>query len=217
MLCVPLGNIGAEEVRAALAEQDCVELRLDLLALSEGEIRDLVAGARAKVIATCRPCERGEEGRTDAMLAAIGAGAAWADVELEADAPYREAVTKAARAAGCKLIVSVHDWENTPTREELLYLVDKCYELGADIAKISCMARSPRDAARVLALYDSARPLVAFCMGEEGRITRLASLVLGAPFTFAALGEGRGTAPGQIEQGAMRRLLKELGYGGRQA
>ena len=40
--------------------------------------------------------------------------------------------------------------------------------------------------------------LVAFAMGEAGRQSRVASLGLGAPFTYACM-DGRPTAPGQPE------------------
>jgi 3-dehydroquinate dehydratase type I len=46
--------------------------------------------------------------------------------------------------------------------------------------------------------------LVCFCMGEQGRISRLLSPVFGAVFTFAALEQGGETAPGQISINEMR-------------
>ena len=75
--------------------------------------------------------------------------------------------------------------------------------------KIAAMAKSGEDVARVLALYSSIastnsaaetqRPveLVAFSMGEIGKVSRLDCLKLGSPFTYAALNENEAAAPGQ--------------------
>ena len=75
--------------------------------------------------------------------------------------------------------------------------------------KIAAMAKSGEDVARVLALYSSVastnsaaetqRPveLVAFSMGEIGKVSRLDCLKLGSPFTYAALNENEAAAPGQ--------------------
>jgi 3-dehydroquinate dehydratase len=47
-------------------------------------------------------------------------------------------------------------------------IIDTCFSQGADVAKIATMARSKRDAARVLSLYESNDNIVALAMGEEG-------------------------------------------------
>ena len=77
-------------------------------------------------------------------------------------------------------------------------MVDKCFELGAGVAKLAVKAVTRADVARVLALYDDERVVVALAMGELGVISRVAAPMLGAPFTFVAADAASATAPGQL-------------------
>jgi 3-dehydroquinate dehydratase-1 len=52
--------------------------------------------------------------------------------------------------------------------------------------------------------------VVAFCLGPLGRISRLACLLLGGAFTYAALESGAEAAPGQLTLAKMRQLLELL-------
>jgi 3-phosphoshikimate 1-carboxyvinyltransferase len=112
-------------------------------------------------------------------------------------------IRNAAHENGTIFIRSYHDFEGTDSLEALKALVEKCHYHGADMVKIVTTAKSRQDAERVLALYDwyaAERPdggLIAFCMGEEGRQSRLDCLRKGAPYTYAALTEAEAAAPGQ--------------------
>lgn len=107
------------------------------------------------------------------------------------------------------MIRSSHFFAGTPSDDVLRNTVEKCRKFGGEIVKIAAMATSGEDVARVLALYSSIastnsaaetqRPveLVAFSMGEIGKVSRLDCLKLGSPFTYAALNENEAAAPGQ--------------------
>ena len=59
------------------------------------------------------------------------------------------------------------------------------------------MAKSINDATRVLSLYkNNNTKLIAFSMGNYGRISRILCLFLGSPYTYASL--GKPIAPGQF-------------------
>ena len=208
----------AVSTQRATGAPPCVELRMDLTlnALhaasqatpSTADIAHVVREAAGRVpkIATCRDLdpERGfSERRRRVLEAMIEAGAEFVDVEIEAPAEYKRKVIECAKKqtkAGqkCTVVVSYHNYEVTPNAAELAKLVDECYACGGEVAKVAVAVHSERDAARVLALYDTDRPIVALGMGEAGKITRLASLRLGAPFSFVALAEASRTAPGQL-------------------
>ena len=80
------------------------------------------------------------------------------------------------------------------------------------MVKIVTTATSETDNETIKALYQEAGSgsLVAFCMGQEGRPSRLEALRQGAPFTYACLSEEEATAPGQWTTRAMREAV----YGG---
>jgi 3-dehydroquinate dehydratase-1/3-dehydroquinate dehydratase/shikimate dehydrogenase len=81
-------------------------------------------------------------------------------------------------------------------------------------------AKDHHDVLSVLQLQVDAEelnlPLIAFCMGSAGVISRLATLKLGGYMTYCAPNEREATAPGQIPAGVMRSLMQSLfpGEGG---
>ena len=147
------------------------------------------------------------------LLRAIEAGARYVDVEIEAQKQMSKRVRSAAHENGTVYIRSYHDFEGTDSFEALKAIVEKCVYHGADMVKVVTMAHSQADVDRVMALYDWCREekvsgnerigsladggLIAFCMGEAGRQSRLEALKNGASYTYAALSEEESAAPGQ--------------------
>ena len=157
------------------------------------------------------------------LIRAIEAGARYADVELEAQKQMSKRVRQAAHENGTVFIRSYHDFEATDSLEALKAIVEKCVYHGADMVKIATAAHSQADVEKVMALYDWCREekrsgnerigslydggLVAFCMGEEGRQSRLDCLKHGSPYTYAALNEEEIAAPGQWTLEDMREAV----------
>jgi 5-enolpyruvylshikimate-3-phosphate synthase len=140
-----------------------------------------------------------EELAENQLLKAIEAGAKYVDLEVEAPPMMGRKIRQACQEYGTMLIRSFHDFEGTPPEATLLSLLEKGRRFGGEVVKIVTTASCKADADRVLALYREAEPgtLVAFCMGPEGRESRLEALKQGAPFTYACLTAEEATAPGQ--------------------
>ena len=140
-----------------------------------------------------------EELAENQLLKAIEAGAKYVDLEVEAPPMMGRKIRQACQEYGTMLIRSFHDFEGTPPEATLLSLLDKGRRFGGEVVKIVTTATCKADADRVMALYREAVPgtLVAFCMGPEGRESRLEALKQGAPFTYACLTAEEATAPGQ--------------------
>ena len=191
--------------------------RINEVAATEASLQDLTPQSReikAMQIAEKR------------LIRAIEAGARYVDVELEAQKQMSKRVRQAAHENGTIFIRSYHDFEGTDSLEALKAIVEKCVYHGADMIKIVTTAHSQTDVEKVLALYDWCREeklsgnekigalsdggLIAFCMGEEGRQSRLDCLRHGAPYTYAALSEDETAAPGQWAAADMRKAV----YGG---
>lgn len=209
-ICVSIGNCTVQECLAALEGPEMAEIRMETVSGLTGETVRKVFSARKSLIAACRPGKLKDVERKGLLLSAVGAGAAYVDVEVDAPDEYKDAIVKAAKAAKCKVIVSYHDYQKTPVKEELAQIVEWCFESGADIAKIACKANSGRDSARLLGLLDSEKQVIAIGMGEMGKITRVAAPFLGSPFTFASLAGGKETAEGQIGKERMEKLKEEI-------
>ena len=140
-----------------------------------------------------------EELAENQLLKAIEAGAKYVDLEVEAPPMMGRKIRQACQEYGTMLIRSFHDFEGTPPEATLLSLLEKGRRFGGEVVKIVTTATCKADADRVVALYREAEPgtLVAFCMGPEGRESRLEALKQGAPFTYACLTAEEATAPGQ--------------------
>ena len=185
------------------------EIRLDLCPITEEEIEELFNSTDIPLVATCRTasCERAEQ----RLTAAIRAGAKYADLEIEAPALMGKRLRRLARECGTVFIRSFHDFETTPSSEDLSGIVQRCRRFGAEVVKIAVTARSEEEVRRVMDLYGQAPEgtLLAFCMGEAGKRSRLDCLREGAPFTYACM-PGEPVADGQMSLEEMKASL----YGG---
>lgn len=220
MICVSVQEKSFGDCRAILESCEMAELRADLCRLSVEEVERLVE-IRPNLIATCRIANSSETFAREQLEAAIRRGARYVDIEIEAPDEHLEYIRTLAREYGCRLIVSFHDFEGTPSLDELKGIARLCRTKGADLVKIVTTARNISDAARTMRLYDlqadgalfegaaaAERPqLVAFSMGEAGKFTRLLCLKLGAPYTYVSAGASNATASGQYTREEMERLL----------
>ena len=113
-----------------------------------------------------------------------------------------------------QVIVSWHNFDETPSADKLEEIFNEQYASGARIGKIVTMAKTSEDVLRVLSLQLLAAekdfPLIAFCMGRAGIISRLATLELGGYMTYAAPDSGQATAPGQLQVSTLRTILQTL-------
>jgi 3-dehydroquinate dehydratase-1 len=207
MICVSLAEPTPARCLAALAGIPFAEIRLERMRTGEEGV-GRVFSSHPRLIATCRPGRFADSRRLSLLRAAISAGAAFVDIEVEAGASYKRALVREARASGCDVIVSYHDLERTPSRGTLAGVVDRCFASGANIAKIACRIRSPKDNARLLGLQDDDRALVVVGLGKMGAMTRVMGPLAGGLFSFASLARGRETAGGQIPHEDLARLIR---------
>jgi len=207
MICVSIAEPTLDDCLAAIQGLELVEVRIDKTGLSLSDIKQLFSGP-VKMVATCRPGKRTEEERTAVLLAAVAAGAAYVDIEVDAPRALREAVLTAAREKGCRVIVSYHNFTETPLKHHLLQVIEECFDLGADIAKIICRVQNSQDCVRMLSLYESRKNVIALGMGKLGVITRIAAPFLGAPLTYASLAPGKETAEGQPDLKTLQAVIK---------
>ena len=205
--CIP-PRAPPEELARVVEQHGCrvVELRLDLLGYTREEAERtvmLLAERGARVIATLRDRREGgeysgpDEEKLDTLLGLLDKGA-WL-IDLEYRFPLLDRALQEARG---RVIVSYHDYRWTPPPEVLYSYAGDMIRRGAAIAKIVTMARRLSDNWRLLGLnaWRKGR-IVAFAMSEKGRLSRILAPLIGAPFTYASLGEP--VAPGQL-------VLKEL-------
>lgn len=183
---------------------DLIEVRLDSLT-THNRIADISSCSKIPLIATSKSSKLHgnysgtETERQKILVDAAKNGFTYVDVDL--GILNQVELVNSLHTTGAKVIVSFHDFVQTPNFEQLNTVLDKEIALGADVCKIITTARTMKDNLTTLNFVSEASKkakIICFAMGELGKQSRLASPVFGAFFTFACLDEKRKTAKGQL-------------------
>ncbi|OPY81249.1 MAG: 3-dehydroquinate dehydratase [Syntrophorhabdus sp. PtaU1.Bin153] len=212
MICVSIAERTTETCLKALEGLDFAEIRMEGMDLTTEDIRTIFS-QRLILMATCRPGVLEDGKRRGLLISAVEAGARYVDIEVGSDSRYRQPIVDAARAHGCQVVMSFHDYKKTPPLKTLKQIIALCFAEGGDVAKIACKVHSERDNARLLSLFDREKPgsdLVVVGMGEQGKITRIVAPFLGSPFTYASLAEGKETAAGQVSKNRLESIMRSI-------
>lgn len=228
MICIP---IVAKDQRAALMQMergfplaDILELRIDQI--KNLNLEGLLRWKRGRVLVTNRRKDEGggfsgtERERVELLKEAVALGVDYVDIEVRTEcALIKELSAKIGNDHGrVKWIVSHHDFSGTPSERSLKRRLDECNRTGADIVKIVTYANTVEDNLRVLGLIPYARrrglKIIAFCMGEMGRISRIMAPHLGSCFSYVSLEKGVESAPGQLAVEEIREVFRILNIGG---
>jgi 3-dehydroquinate dehydratase type I len=226
-ICIPItaGNEAEalKKIRRSVTHADLIELRMDLI--SGGNVKRFIGEIRRSspsvgiIVTNRRRDDSGggmaasaEKKRFALLEEAVRFGADYVDVELDADAVLRDKLRLLIKKQGGRtiLIVSHHDFAGTPSEKALREIFRACVRVGADVVKIATVARHAADNLKVLSLIPYGKrknkETIAFCMGEEGRVSRILAPFLGSLLSFASLEIGAETAPGQFTAGEMKRI-----------
>jgi 3-dehydroquinate dehydratase I len=209
MICVALSETDFDKCFELTNKFELSEIRIDLTGFNKKQVEKLFSSGK-KLIATCRPGKINEKERLEILLKAIFSGATYVDVEYETEYGFKQEIIAAALKKKCSVIISYHNFESTPTHDQLKIIVNQAFDSGADVAKIACMVNKPEDNASLLSVYEPGKRIVSIGMGELGKISRIAAPFLGAEFTFASATDEFVTAPGQISYHKLRTVIELL-------
>ena len=134
------------------------------------------------------------------------------DIELSCGEERVTRLVEKAKAKGIGVVLSSHDFLDTPPEEEIYQTLVRMHRLGGDLPKVAVTPREPRDVLALLAAtlraHDAFGPVITMAMGEMGKLTRVSGQVFGSCVTFGA-GAGA-SAPGQINAEDLRAILEDL-------
>jgi 3-dehydroquinate dehydratase type I len=195
---------------------DLIELRADYL--RNAGLGLLFQNRKKPFIVTHRRKEEGgryrgdERKRLGVLQEAIDLRADYIDVEWATERSLLHGLIRNKRST--RVILSFHDFRKTPPPKELQKLLDQMVRLEVDVVKIVPFARSWEDNLNILSLIPFAKErkqkIVAFCMGEKGKISRIFSPFLGAAWTYASLNQSKTSAPGQLTAQALIDIWKKM-------
>jgi len=186
----------------ALKKSDYAEIRFDFLnpSLVPDALQQIKKDLR-KCVCTLRPVSEGGkfEGNEKNRISIIKLIAEYnpflLDVELNTLSKNKN-LRRYLKNTGTDILVSWHNFKQTPSNSALKKKLTQMKKISNNI-KIVTMAKSINDATQVLSLYkNNNTKLIAFSMGNYGRISRILCLFLGSPYTYASL--GKPIAPGQF-------------------
>jgi 3-dehydroquinate dehydratase-1 len=233
LVCTPLVGRTADDVlgelRNILGKQpDAIEWRADFFSgLGDTDevlaLCSTLAGAAAgiPIIFTIRSTREGgqpiplADEQVTALCVAVCRSRTMGLIDFEISAPRAglEKVRAAARETDTRLILSYHNFSETPDGPALDAKFAEGRDLGADVVKIAVMPRSVDDVLVLLSATSRAHqslglPLITMSMGGYGALTRVAGWMFGSSLTFA-VGQAS-SAPGQLPVDDLRRVVKIL-------
>ncbi len=204
-ICGVIVDKDVDSIKQLKDTVDFYEVRIDLI--GEGW-QDLVKKLKRPWIACNRisteggKWQGGEEDRIAELYKAVEIGARMVDIELNTES-LNSVITNVKRKAKC--LVSFHDFQGTPSLNELVEIVEKQIAAGADICKVVTTASKFEDnmtTLKLLSLFPRQK-LVAFAMGEEGLLSRILCPMAGSRFTYASIAESKESALGQFTVGEL--------------
>ncbi len=213
--CVSIGEKNPKKVKSvlkkALSKSDYAEIRFDFLKKSDIPIvLEDIKKNLSRCVCTLRPKSEGglfvgkEDERKSILRLIAEYNPYLLDVEFNTIQKDKKLATYLKKTKS-KLLISWHDFKRTPNESQLRAKFNKMKKFS-DVVKIVTVAKSVSDASRLLSLYSvkSKSKTIAFCMGEQGKFSRILCLHLGSPFTYVSL--GKAIAPGQFSVDEIKSL-----------
>ncbi|MEB2309973.1 MAG: shikimate dehydrogenase [Candidatus Brocadiaceae bacterium] len=205
MICIPIIANNLDDALRDMAEAskfaDIIEVRLDYI--KNPDLKRILQRRTKPLIITNRPDREGgrfngsEEERIAVLKHAIQLQADFVDIEHDSIHNLCRDTGLHVPSSKTKFIVSYHNFRETP--DDLISLYQRLSQSDADTIKIVTHANSITDNIKIYRLLQQARrPLISFCMGEYGIISRILYKRFGSYLTFASLRKGKESAPGQI-------------------
>jgi 3-dehydroquinate dehydratase type I len=219
-ICIPIVETSLDKALRAIKQAnrvaDLIELRIDYL--SKPDITPLLKDRQKPFVITNRRKAEGgryqgdERRRLIILKEAIDLAIEYIDVEMRSEKSLL--LNLLANKKNTQVILSFHDIHKTPSPKVLRKLFARMAGLAPDIIKIVTFARSWEDNFSILSLISYAKKknqeILAFCMGEKGKMSRIFSPLMGAAWAYASITRGKTSAPGQLTVEEMKKIWERL-------
>lgn len=197
LICAPLKKKTASSLISSLKKAqeitDIVEIWFDeVKSLSDEEIKKILSIKQKPVIYKCQNLENIE--------LVLNNKIEFIDLDIKTPSKIIKQIKK--KYPKTKIIISYHNFKETPTLKTLKDTAKKIKSKGSDIIKIATHAKTFEDSIRILSflseLNSKKEKAICLCMGEKGEITRTAGHILGNYLMYAPIKDSDASAPGQL-------------------
>lgn len=127
------------------------------------------------------------------------------DIELSSNKIIEYVITTA-KTHNKTVIVSYHNFKETPSDNKLDEIVQQSRKRGADIVKLSVMSKCYKDMLRLAFMTLKHENIITISMGEMAKISRVLFPILGSLITYGETGTA--SAPGQLSLKTLKSELK---------
>ncbi|MDH2647557.1 type I 3-dehydroquinate dehydratase [Acinetobacter baumannii] len=215
------------QVIANTADADLAEFRIDLLSFASDTKQVIALGHELKKILGNKPMiatirTKNEGGQLEISDAYYGKTYQaylknpfmdWLDVEMFRDQKVVSEIVQKAHQKKVLVVMSNHDFQKTPSQDEIEKRLLKQDQMGADVLKIAVMPKSKQDVftlmnATLKVSQQTTKPLLTMSMGQLGTISRVATANMGGSYSFGMIGEA--SAPGQIDVTKLKQILQTV-------
>ncbi len=215
------------QVIANTADADLAEFRIDLLSFASDTKQVIALGHELKKILGNKPMiatirTKNEGGQLEISDADYGKTYQaylknpfmdWLDVEMFRDQKVVSEIVQKAHQKKVLIVMSNHDFQKTPSQDEIEKRLLKQDQMGADILKIAVKPKSKQDVftlmnATLKVSQQTTKPLLTMSMGQLGTISRVATANMGGSYSFGMIGEA--SAPGQIDVTKLKQILQTV-------
>ncbi|MFL9575946.1 type I 3-dehydroquinate dehydratase [Acinetobacter baumannii] len=215
------------QVIANTADVDLAEFRIDLLSFASDTKQVIALGHELKKILGNKPMiatirTKNEGGQLEISDADYGKTYQaylknpfmdWLDVEMFRDQKVVSEIVQKAHQKKVLVVMSNHDFQKTPSQDEIEKRLLKQDQMGADVLKIAVMPKSKQDVftlmnATLKVSQKTTKPLLTMSMGQLGTISRVATANMGGSYSFGMIGQA--SAPGQIDVTKLKQILQTV-------
>jgi len=192
-----------QTVTKALKKSDYAEIRFDFLNPNAvPEALHLIGKDLKMCVGTLRPIREGgkfsgnEKNRISIIKLIAEYNPFLLDIEFNT-LRKNKMLQRYLKSTGTDILVSWHSFKHTPNISVMQKKLSEMKKFSKNV-KMVTMAKTISDGSRILSLYKNSKgvKLIAFSMGNFGRMSRLLCLLLGSPYTYVSL--GKAVAPGQF-------------------
>jgi len=204
MICIPIRKKLKLLDRFIVAQKkaDLTELWFDEMSLSEKEINQIF---KAKIKPIIYKCQKPEN-----ISRYLNFLVDYIDIDIETPIKFIKYIKN--NNPKIQIIISKHNFNETPSNAIIKSFVKKIKAKGADIIKIATTAKQFSDSLRMMSILNEiskgGEKVIFICMEKEGKITRLAGHLLGNYLMFAPLTQAEKTASGQLSFDELQKIIK---------
>lgn len=221
-ICIPFIANSKNEIfdfyeKVKTLKPNLIEIWLDNIEMKD--IKEIIESRPFPLIVVCKWIEEkwkfkwSEEERVWKLIEAINNWVDYVDIWYHTDKKLIEKIIKLKIQTGkTKIIISHHNWLQTPKFSTMQWVVEKMKTLNPDIIKFITTANDEFDNISIYRLCENLEKkwieFISFAMWEKWKQSRIICALLWSKWSYCPFDISKSTAPWQIEINEIKKIWK---------